>query len=217
MKAPAVSSPALIRQRVHPSTRSWIKRSVDILGSLMGLLVLGLIFVPIVVAIRLDSTGPIFYIQERHGLHGRTFRIRKFRSMVVDADRLKHSVTNEADGFVFKNRNDPRVTNVGRILRKTSLDEFPQFWNVLRGEMSLVGTRPPSSDEVRRYAPHHWRRLDVKPGITGEWQVHGRSSVLDFEQIVHLDLRYQERWSVIYDLLLIVRTFQVVMTGAGAY
>jgi lipopolysaccharide/colanic/teichoic acid biosynthesis glycosyltransferase len=217
MKAPAVSSPTLIRQRVHPSTRSWIKRSVDILGSLMGLLVLGLIFVPIVIAIRLDSRGPIFFIQERHGLHGRTFRIRKFRSMVVDADQLKHRVANEADGFVFKNRNDPRVTNIGRILRKTSLDEFPQFWNVLRGEMSLVGTRPPSSDEVRRYAPHHWRRLDVKPGITGEWQVHGRSSVLDFEQIVHLDLRYQERWSVIYDLLLIVRTFQVVMTGAGAY
>jgi lipopolysaccharide/colanic/teichoic acid biosynthesis glycosyltransferase len=217
MKAQAVSPPALIRQRVHPSTRSWIKRSVDILGSLMGLLFLGLIFVPIVLAIRLDSPGPIFYIQERHGLHGRTFRIRKFRSMVIDADQLKHRVANEADGFVFKNRNDPRVTNVGRILRKTSLDEFPQFWNVLRGEMSLVGTRPPSSDEVRRYAPHHWRRLDVKPGITGEWQVHGRSSVLDFEQIVHLDLRYQERWSVIYDLLLIVRTFQVVMTGVGAY
>jgi lipopolysaccharide/colanic/teichoic acid biosynthesis glycosyltransferase len=217
MKVRAISSPALIRQRVHPSTRSWIKRSVDILGSLMGLLVLSLIFVPIVLAIRLDSAGPIFYIQDRHGLHGRTFRIRKFRSMVVDADQLKHRVANEADGFVFKNRNDPRVTNVGRILRKTSLDEFPQFWNVLRGEMSLVGTRPPSSDEVRRYAPHHWRRLDVKPGITGEWQVHGRSSVLDFEQIVHLDLRYQERWSVIYDLLLIVRTFQVVVTGAGAY
>jgi lipopolysaccharide/colanic/teichoic acid biosynthesis glycosyltransferase len=203
--------------RFHPSTRSWLKRGVDIVGSLLGLTVLAMIFVPIVIAIQLDNPGPIFYVQERHGLHGRTFRIRKFRSMVVNADQLKKSVANEAHGLVFKNRNDPRVTRVGRILRKTSLDEFPQFWNVWKGEMSLVGTRPPTSDEVRRYQIHHWRRLDVKPGITGEWQVHGRSAVLDFEQIVHLDLRYQERWSVFYDLLLILRTLGVVATGHGAF
>ncbi len=203
--------------RFHPSTRSGLKRGLDIVGSLLGLACLGLIFVPIVIAIKLDNPGPIFYEQERYGLHGRTFWIRKFRSMVVNADQLKQTIANEADGLVFKNRNDPRITRVGRILRKTSLDEFPQFWNVLKGEMSLVGTRPPTRDEVQQYQVHHWRRLDVKPGITGEWQVHGRSSVLDFEQIVHLDLRYQERWSVFYDLFLILRTLLVVVTGHGAF
>jgi lipopolysaccharide/colanic/teichoic acid biosynthesis glycosyltransferase len=187
------------------------------MGGAMGLLLLAVIFIPLVVAIRCDSTGPIFYTQERYGLHGRIFRIRKFRSMVVNADALKHTVTNEANGLIFKNRHDPRVTRVGRFLRKTSLDEFPQFWNVFVGEMSLVGTRPPTHDEVAKYAPHHWSRLDVKPGITGEWQVHGRSSVLDFEQVVQLDLRYQQRWSIFYDLLLILRTLKVVASGQGAY
>jgi lipopolysaccharide/colanic/teichoic acid biosynthesis glycosyltransferase len=209
------STPVL--HRFHPSTRSGIKRVVDILGSLVGLTVLVIIFIPIVIALKLDNPGPIFYVQERYGLHGKTFRLRKFRSMIVNADQMKQLVTNEANGYVFKNRNDPRVTRVGRILRKTSLDEFPQFWNVLIGEMSLVGTRPPTRDEVQKYQAHHWRRLDVKPGITGEWQVHGRSAVLDFEQIVRLDMRYQERWSILYDLQLILRTLQVVISGHGAY
>jgi lipopolysaccharide/colanic/teichoic acid biosynthesis glycosyltransferase len=214
-----LTSPAAVaaRHQFHRSTRSWAKRLIDIAGSLIGLAVVAVIFIPIVIAIKLDNPGPIFYTQERYGLHGRIFRIRKFRSMVVEADALKHTVTNEAQGYVFKNRNDPRVTRIGRLLRKTSLDEFPQFWNVLMGDMSLVGTRPPTKDEVKRYQAHHWQRLDVKPGITGEWQVHGRSAVLDFEQIVHLDLRYQERWSILYDLALIWRTLLVVSSGEGAY
>jgi lipopolysaccharide/colanic/teichoic acid biosynthesis glycosyltransferase len=201
----------------HRSTQSSRKRLIDILGAIVGLTVLALMFIPLVIAIRLDSPGPIFYSQVRYGLRGRTFRMTKFRSMVINADALKHQVKNEAQGLVFKNSQDPRVTAVGRFLRKTSLDEFPQFWNVLVGDMSLVGTRPPTSDEVKRYEGHHWKRLAVKPGITGEWQVNGRSSVLDFEDIVDLDLRYQERWTVLYDLSLIFRTVLVVFTGRGAY
>ncbi|NES96479.1 MAG: sugar transferase, partial [Desertifilum sp. SIO1I2] len=118
--------------------------------------------------------------------------------------------------LIFKNESDPRITRVGRFLRKTSLDELPQFWNVLKGEMSLVGTRPPTHDEVVRYSPHHWRRLDVKPGLTGEWQVNGRSSVKDFEDIVKLDLRYQTKWHPFYDLQLIFKTVHVVLAKTGA-
>ncbi len=201
----------------HRSTVSMIKRLLDIVGSIIGVAILGLVFIPVVVAIMLDNPGPIFYKQMRCGLNGRPFEIRKFRSMVVNAEALKASIKNEAEGFIFKNKSDPRVTRVGRILRKTSLDELPQFLNVLMGDMSLVGTRPPTIDEVERYEPHHWQRLAVKPGITGEWQVYGRSSVQNFEQIVQLDLRYQARWSVFYDLLLIFKTVKVVLWREGAY
>jgi lipopolysaccharide/colanic/teichoic acid biosynthesis glycosyltransferase len=137
--------------------------------------------------------------------------------MVANADALKAKVQNEANGLIFKNQQDPRITRVGRFLRKTSLDEIPQFWNVFKGEMSLVGTRPPTSDEVRHYNAKHWQRLNVKPGLTGEWQVHGRSSVTDFEDIVELDLRYQRRWSPAYDLALIFKTLYVVFAKVGAY
>ncbi|NJL09344.1 MAG: sugar transferase, partial [Calothrix sp. SM1_7_51] len=128
----------------------------------------------------------------RYGLQGRLFTMRKFRSMVPNAEQLKSSVENEADGLIFKNKNDFRVTRVGRFLRSTSLDEIPQFWNVLVGEMSLVGTRPPTADEVVKYNQRHWQRLNVKPGLTGEWQVNGRSKLTDFEKIVDLDLQYQK-------------------------
>lgn len=201
----------------HRSTVSMIKRLLDVVGSIIGVAILALVFIPVVVAIMLDNPGPIFYKQMRCGLNGRPFQIRKFRSMVVNAEALKASIKNEAEGFIFKNKSDPRVTRVGRILRKTSLDELPQFLNVLMGDMSLVGTRPPTIDEVERYEPHHWQRLAVKPGITGEWQVYGRSSVQNFEQIVQLDLRYQARWSVFYDLLLIFKTVKVVLWREGAY
>ena len=130
--------------------------------------------------------------------------------------RKKHLVQNQASGFIFKNENDPRITRIGRFLRRTSLDELPQFWNVLKGDMSLVGTRPPTPDEVARYNPHHWRRLDVKPGLTGEWQVNGRSTVKNFEDIVDMDLQYQDKWSVTYDLQLILKTILVVVKGSGA-
>lgn len=155
-------------KQIHPSVNSQLKRLLDIVGSLAGLAILGVLFIPITIAIQLDNPGPIFYSQIRCGLYGRTFRIWKFRSMVVDADQLKHLVDNQAKGNIFKNRNDPRITRVGKFLRKTSLDEFPQFWNVLKGDMSLVGTRPPTLDEVMKYERHHFQRLLVKPGITGE-------------------------------------------------
>lgn len=201
----------------HISVFSISKRILDIVGSLLGLVVLTIIFIPVAIAIKLDSPGPIFYSQERYGLLGKPFRIYKFRSMVANADELKSQVSNEAKGLIFKNANDPRVTWVGDFLRKTSIDEFPQFWNVLKGEMSLVGTRPPTADEVAYYLDHHWQRLTVKPGITGEWQVSGRSLIKDFEDIVQLDLRYQAQWHPLYDLLLIFKTVLVLFTKHGAY
>ncbi|MBC7969032.1 MAG: sugar transferase [Verrucomicrobia bacterium] len=201
----------------HRSVNSIFKRLLDIVGGLVGLLILAILFMPLALAIKLDSRGPIFYAQERYGLLGKPFRIYKFRSMVQNADELKSQVKNEASGLIFKNQDDPRVTRIGRFLRRSSLDEFPQFWNVLMGEMSLVGTRPPTADEVSRYDHHHWQRLNVKPGMTGEWQVNGRSTVKDFEEIVKLDLRYQEQWHPFYDLALIARTIYVIVAKVGAF
>lgn len=200
----------------HPSARSLFKRLLDIVGSLVGLTLFAILLIPIAIAIRLDSPGPIFYSQSRYGLLGRPFQIYKFRSMVENADVLKAQVQNEAKGLIFKNQDDPRITRVGKFLRRTSLDEFPQFWNVLAGEMSLVGTRPPTLDEVVKYEPHHWQRLRVKPGMTGEWQVSGRSTIKDFEDIVQLDLRYQAQWHPFYDLVLIARTIYVIFAKVGA-
>jgi lipopolysaccharide/colanic/teichoic acid biosynthesis glycosyltransferase len=200
----------------HVSVSNKLKRSIDILGALVGLLLTGLIFLPIAIAIQIDNPGKIFYSQIRCGVNGRPFRMWKFRSMVANADSLKHLVPNEATGNIFKSKDDPRVTYVGKFLRRTSLDEFPQFWNVLRGEMSLVGTRPPTVNEVESYEAHHWKRLNVKPGMTGEWQVNGRSNIKDFESIVAMDLEYQRKWSVIYDLELIFRTIAVVLNKNGA-
>ncbi len=204
-------------RQVHPSVNSKWKRLLDIIGALVGLTIVGILIIPVAIAIQLDNPGPIFYSQIRCGLYGRTFRIWKFRSMIVGADKLKHLVSNQAKGNIFKNRNDPRITRVGKFLRKTSLDEFPQFWNVLKGEMSLVGTRPPTVDEVMEYESHHFQRLFVKPGITGEWQANGRSHVEDFEDIVKLDLAYQEKWSCFYDILLICKTIAAVFNKQGAY
>lgn len=201
----------------HPSAQSKFKRCLDIVGSLVGLLILAIAFVPIAIAIKLDSPGPIFFSQERYGLRGRPFHIWKFRSMVNDAEKLKSLVDNEADGLIFKNKNDFRVTRVGRFLRSSSLDELPQFWNVLMGDMSLVGTRPPTADEVAKYNKRHWQRLNVKPGLTGEWQVNGRSHVKDFEKIVDLDLQYQNNWHPLYDLELIVKTIYVIVGRVGAF
>lgn len=201
----------------HRSATSILKRTIDIIGSLVGLLIVAVLFVPLAIAIRLDSPGPIFYGQERHGLLGKPFRMYKFRSMIDGAENLKAQVQNEAQGLIFKNQKDPRVTRVGCFLRKTSLDELPQFWNVLRGDMSLVGTRPPTPDEVAQYSEHHWQRLNVKPGLTGEWQVSGRSTIRDFEEIVQLDLRYQQLWTPFYDLVLIVRTLYVILAKDDAF
>ncbi len=213
----STSVPAQERVRdVHPSVTSKAKRLIDIVGALVGLVITGLVAIPVAIAVHFDNPGPIFYSQIRCGLKGKPFRIWKFRSMIMEADKLKHLVSNEAKGGIFKNKNDPRVTRVGRFLRRTSLDELPQFWNVLKGHMSLVGTRPPTVDEVIRYKKHHWERLNVKPGITGEWQANGRSEVTDFEAIVKMDVDYQQKWSLMYDLRLILKTILVVLKKKGA-
>ncbi|NET32151.1 MAG: sugar transferase [Cyanothece sp. SIO1E1] len=201
----------------HPSAYSFAKRALDVMGGLVGLIIFTLVFIPIAIAIKLESPGPILYAQERYGLQGQPFTMWKFRSMVQGADALKAQVKNEAKGLIFKNEQDPRITNVGRFLRQTSLDELPQFWHVLSGEMSLVGTRPPTADEVGQYSKRHWQRLSVKPGMTGEWQVNGRSSIKDFEQIVDLDLRYQSLWTPIYDLSIILKTIYVLLARIGAH
>lgn len=203
-------------QHIHPSVENKIKRLIDIIGALLGLALTSLIIIVVAIAMSIFDPGPIFYRQMRCGLYGQTFRLWKIRSMVVDAHLLQHTITNEAVGQIFKNAHDPRITTLGKFLRRTSLDEFPQFWNVLKGDMSLVGTRPPTVEEVQTYQVHHWQRLQVKPGITGEWQVHGRSDVKDFEEILRLDLRYQHHWSVLYDLKLILKTILIVIKGQGA-
>lgn len=212
-EAPVAAEPELttaIPFVTHPSMQSRTKRAIDIIGALVGLAITGVLYLPIAIAITLDDPGPIFFGQVRCSWMGKRFRMWKFRSMVADAEAKKHLVQNQASGAIFKNANDPRITRVGRFLRKTSLDELPQFWNVLKGEMSLVGTRPPTPDEVERYEIPQWQRLDIKPGMTGEWQVNGRSSVKDFEDVVKLDLKYQENWSLMYDLQLIVKTILVL-------
>lgn len=206
-----------LKPEPHPSVRSKFKRCLDIVGSLAGLFILAILFIPIAIAIKLDSPGPIFFEQERYGLQGQPFRLRKFRSMVSEAEKLKSQVQNEANGLFFKSKNDFRVTRVGKFLRSTSLDELPQFLNVLLGEMSLVGTRPPTADEVNRYEQHHWQRLNVKPGLTGEWQINGRSKVTDFEQVVRLDLQYQKKWHRLYDLIVVVKTFYILLGRTGAF
>jgi anti-anti-sigma factor len=202
----------------HPSIRSQAKRLIDITGAIVGLGITAVLVVPIAIAITLDNPGPIFFRQTRCGLMGKRFKLWKFRSMVVNAEALKDQVENQVEGPLFKNAKDPRITRVGRFLRKTSLDELPQFWNVLRGEMSLVGTRPPTPSEVECYEVPNWQRLDVKPGMTGEWQVNGRSKISNFEDVIRLDLRYQQRWSLSYDLKLILKTVTVLFAkNPGAF
>ena len=201
----------------HPSVRSAVKRAIDIVGAIVGLTITGLAFLPIALAIKLESKGPILFHQTRCGWMGRKFRIWKFRSMYANAESMKKQVKNQASGAFFKNDNDPRVTPIGGFLRRSSLDELPQFWNVLKGDMSLVGTRPPTPEEVETYQIPEWQRLNVKPGMTGEWQVNGRSQVRNFEDVIKLDLRYQHNWSLRYDLKLIFKTIRIVFNkNSGA-
>jgi lipopolysaccharide/colanic/teichoic acid biosynthesis glycosyltransferase len=208
--------PFRVECQVHPSVASKAKRALDIFGAIIGLMMTCLVAIPIAIAIQFDDPGEVLYSQTRCGFNGKPFTIWKFRSMIANAEQKRHLVENQATGHIFKNENDPRVTQVGHFLRRTSLDEFPQFWNVLIGEMSLVGTRPPTTAEVAMYEDHHFERLKVKPGITGEWQVRGRSEILDFEDIVRLDLEYQQKWSFVYDLHLILQTIAVVLARKGA-
>lgn len=195
-----------------------IKRFADILLSFIGIMVL-LPFFPIVaLLIKLTSPGPIFFRQTRCGLNGRLFQIYKFRSMVVDAEAKQAELLhlNEMSGPVFKATNDPRFTIIGQWLRKTSIDELPQLWNVLRGEISLIGPRPPVPQEVAKYEPWQRRRLSMRPGITGYWQVNGRSEIKDFNKWMRLDLEYIDRWSLLFDMKIILKTIPVVFLGKGA-
>ena len=195
-----------------------IKRLTDIVGSLVGLLITAILTPFIAIAIRVDSPGPVLFSQTRVGRNGRRFRIFKFRSMYTDAEERKEELQeqNEMDGPIFKIQNDPRITRVGAFLRKTSLDELPQFYNVLRGDMSLVGTRPPTEDEFERYDQHYRRRLSMTPGLTGLWQVNGRSRVESFDEIVRYDLEYIDHWSLKLDLKILCKTVGVVLFGRGA-
>jgi len=191
----------------------------DVAGALAGLGLTVLLFPFIALAIRLDSPGPLFFRQVRVGENGRLFTCWKFRSMYRDAERRKGELIplNEMSGAIFKMRNDPRVTRVGRFLRRTSLDELPQFWNVLLGEMSLVGTRPPTPEEVTGYGHRHRKRICIKPGITGLWQVSGRNDIRDFDEVVRLDIEYIDQWSLWLDVKILMKTFRVLLARNGAY
>ncbi|MFF2271626.1 sugar transferase [Agromyces sp. NPDC058136] len=195
-----------------------LKRGFDIVAASLGLIAISPLLIAIAIAIKLDSRGPILYVQERIGRDGQAFRLLKFRSMIPDADRVRTSLLeqNDAAGLLFKVKDDPRVTRTGRFLRRHSLDELPQLWNVVRGDMSMVGPRPPLAAEVHEYADHVRRRLLIKPGLTGLWQVSGRSD-LDWDESVRLDLYYVENWSLTGDLMLIWRTIRVVVRPVGAY
>jgi exopolysaccharide biosynthesis polyprenyl glycosylphosphotransferase len=201
------------------SWQSLAKEVMDRAGAAVLLLLFSIILIPAAIGVYLSSGPPILFRQRRAGLNGRPFTMLKFRTMVSNAEQLKQelAVLNEMKGPVFKVTNDPRVTPVGRFLRKWSIDEFPQLWNVLRGEMSLVGPRPLPVDEVERFDdPAHRRRLSVKPGLTCLWQVSGRNNVADFKEWVRLDLEYIDNWSIWLDFRILFRTIPAVLGGAGA-
>ena len=195
-----------------------LKRLLDIAGALIGLTIFALVFPFVALGIKLDSPGPIFFSQERVRESGRRFKFWKLRSMYIDAEDRKKDLLdkNEMNGAIFKIKNDPRITPIGKFLRKTSLDEFPQFWNVLKGEMSLVGTRPPTPDEVANYENWHRRRISIKPGLTGMWQTNGRNKIKDFNEVVKLDLFYIDNWTLWLDIKIILKTFWVVLNEEGS-
>lgn len=195
-----------------------VKRLFDIVGALVGLAICGIIYIFAAPAIKLDSPGPVIFSQIRIGRNGKRFKFYKFRSMYIDAEERKKSLMadNEMNGLMFKMDDDPRITKVGKFMRKTSLDEFPQFWNVLKGDMSLVGTRPPTEDEFLHYDEHYRERLSIRPGITGLWQVSGRSDITNFDDVVKLDLRYIDHWSLGLDARILFKTVAVVFKHKGA-
>lgn len=196
----------------------FVKRCMDILGSLVGLFLMGIAFLIFAPVVKRQSPGPIFFSQVRIGKNGRQFKIYKFRSMDVDAEEKKQELLaqNEMDGLMFKMEDDPRIFPVGKFMRKYSIDELPQFWNILKGDMSLVGTRPPTEDEFEQYEAHHRARLGIKPGLTGMWQVSGRSDIRDFEEVVKLDTQYISNWNLGLDIKILFKTIQVVLLGRGA-
>ena len=198
--------------------RQFIKRAIDIVGSLVGVLITCIIYPFVAFAIKLNSKGPVIFKQVRIGRNGRRFYMYKFRSMYLDAEERKMELMkqNEVQGLMFKMEHDPRITPVGRFLRKTSIDELPQFFNVLKGDMSLVGTRPPTVDEFEQYSLHYRRRLSITPGLTGMWQVSGRSNIKDFDEVVRLDLKYIDHWTLSLDIKILLQTVGVVLFGRGS-
>lgn len=206
--------------KMATSKQAFFKRTLDIVGSLIGLVFTGILVIVIGPMIYIKSPGPIFFTQIRIGKNGRKFKMYKFRSMYMDAEERKQQLMTEnkmTDGLMFKMEDDPRIIKgIGTFIRKTSIDEFPQFWNVLKGEMSLVGTRPPTVDEWEQYALHHRARLAVKPGITGLWQVSGRSEITDFEEVVKLDAQYITEWNFGKDIKILVQTIGVVFGAKGS-
>ena len=195
--------------------RLLIKRLMDIVGGMVGLL----ITIPFVaLAIKIDSPGPVLFSQVRIGRNGRRFKIYKFRSMYMDAEERKKELEkqNEMQGLMFKMENDPRITKVGKFIRKTSIDELPQFYNVVKGDMSLVGTRPPTADEFEKYNQYYRRRISMTPGLTGMWQVSGRSEIENFDDVVKYDLEYIDNWSLTLDIKILLRTVWVVLAGRGS-
>jgi len=206
-----------LHRRHFPMGGFMLKRVLDTTVSVIGLLATSPIMLAIALAIRLDSPGPIFYKAQRIGRKGRTFSCYKFRTMVQNADKLKADLEhmNERDSVLFKIKKDPRITRVGKVLRKYSLDELPQFYNVLKGDMSLVGPRPPMAAEVEQYDLAHLRRLDVLPGITGLWQVEARQDP-SFDSYISLDTAYVENWNLMMDLRILARTVGVVLSGTGS-
>lgn len=196
-----------------------IKRIADIIFGAIGIILSSPILLVTAIAIKIDSPGPVLFKQTRVGQNGRLFKCLKFRSMYIDAEERKKELMdqNEVQGLMFKMKDDPRVTRVGKFIRKCSIDELPQFFNVFLGTMSLVGTRPPTVDEVEQYEAAQWRRISIKPGITGMWQVNGRSNVTDFDKVVQMDVDYIDNWSLMLDIKIIFKTFLVLLGHDGAY
>lgn len=194
-----------------------VKRMMDIAGAIVGLAITAVVTVFLAPPLLIESPGPLFFSQKRVGKNGRFFKIYKFRSMYMDAEERKKELEsrNEMKGFMFKMKDDPRITKVGKFIRKTSIDELPQFFNVLKGDMSLVGTRPPTVDEFKQYEAHQKRRLSAKPGITGLWQVSGRNNIKDFEDVVKLDVQYIDNWSIGLDIKILFKTIKVVFAKEG--
>lgn len=202
----------------HDYNKLLIKRLIDIVGALIGIAITLVVTIFLAPILLIESPGPLFFKQRRVGRNGRFFYMYKFRSMYRDAEERKKELMdqNEMNGLMFKMTDDPRITKVGKFIRKTSIDELPQFFNVLKGDMSLVGTRPPTVDEFKQYEGHHKRRLSMKPGITGLWQVSGRSDIEDFEEVVMLDLKYIDNWCVSEDFKILAKTVKVIIFGSGA-
>lgn len=213
---------AMIQSHVSPLSRHWLhtfaKRSLDVIGASLGLVLLAPLVLVTALAIKLESRGPVLFTQQRVGRDGKLFKLYKFRSMVDGADAQKATLAakNEYSGVAFKIRADPRVTRIGRFIRKFSIDELPQLLNILKGEMSLVGPRPVVVAEALRYQPWQLRRFAATPGLTCLWQVSGRSNI-SFDDWMRLDLAYIDRWSLWLDLKLILKTVRVVLTAEGAY